>query len=105
MCRASRRGGLAWGSPGRARASIASVFVRYSARQDKVAAAETSTGGFTNVDAQLAWRPWVQRPRIELALVGHNLTDSLQRNSVALNKDEVILPGRDIRLVIRATLD
>ncbi len=83
----------------------ASVFVRYSARQDKVAAAETSTGGFTNVDAQLAWRPWVQRPRIELALVGHNLTDSLQRNSVALNKDEVILPGRDIRLVIRATLD
>ena len=44
-------------------------------------------------------------PAFELALVGHNLTDSVQRNAVALNKDEVILPGRDIRLVLRAKLD
>jgi len=37
----------------------------------------------------------------ELAVVGRNLTDSVQRNAVALNKDEVILPGRDIRVVAR----
>lgn len=93
--------GLSWQN----RRMDASVSVRYSARQDNVSATETSTRGFTNVDAQLAWRPWVERPGIQLALVGHNLTNSVQRNSVALNKDEVILPGRDIRLVLRAKLD
>jgi iron complex outermembrane receptor protein len=93
--------GLSWGST----RLDASVFVRYSGKQDKVAAAETATGGFTNVDVQLAWRPWTQRPGIELALAAHNLTDSLQRNAVALNKDEVIMPGRDIRLMFRARLD
>ena len=36
-------------------------------------------------------------------MVGRNLTDSVQRNAVALNKDDVILPGRDIRVVVRAT--
>jgi len=35
-------------------------------------------------------------------MVGRNLTDSVQRNAVALNKDDVILPGRDIRVVVRA---
>jgi iron complex outermembrane receptor protein len=83
----------------------ASVSVRRSGRQNKVAAAETPTKGFTNVDAQLAWRPWTQKPGIELALTGRNLTDSLQRNAVALNKEEVILPGRDIRVMFRMALD
>ena len=83
----------------------ASVFLKYSGKQDRVATAETPTGGFTNLDAEFAFRPWAQRPRIEIALVGRNLTDSLQRNAVALNKDEVQLPGRDLRLVLRATLD
>jgi iron complex outermembrane receptor protein len=93
--------GLQWQSP----QLDAGVNVRYSGRQDKVAAGETETAGFTTVDAQLAWRPWVARPGIEFALVGRNLTDSLQRNAVALNKDEVILPGRDVRLMIRARFD
>jgi iron complex outermembrane recepter protein len=83
----------------------ASVSVRRSGRQSKVAGAETPTKAFTNVDAQLAWRPWAQKPGIELALTGRNLTDSLQRNAVALNKDEVILPGRDIRVMFRMALD
>ncbi len=83
----------------------ASVFLKYSGKQDKVATAETATGGFTNLDAEFAIRPFAQRPRIEIALVGRNLTDSTQRNAVALNKDEVQLPGRDLRLVLRATLD
>jgi hypothetical protein len=39
---------------------------------------------------------------MELVLVGHNLTDATQRNSVALNKDDVILQGRDVRLLFRA---
>jgi iron complex outermembrane receptor protein len=93
--------GLSWQGP----QVDASVFVRYSGKQDKVATEETPTKGFTNVDAEFAWRPWVDRPGIELALVARNLTDSLQRNAVALNKDEVIMPGRDLRLVFRAKLD
>jgi iron complex outermembrane receptor protein len=83
----------------------ASVHVKYSARQKRVGAQETPTRGFTNVDVRLGWRPWIQHPQLELALVGHNLTDSLQRNAVSLNKDEVVLPGRDIRLVFRVRLD
>ena len=83
----------------------AGVNVRYSGKQDRAADGETQTAGFTTVDAQLAWRPWLSRPGIEFALIGRNLTDSLQRNAVALNKDEVILPGRDVRLMIRARFD
>ena len=30
-----------------------------------------------------------------------NLTDDTQRNAVALNRDEVELPGRDVRVVLR----
>jgi len=33
--------------------------------------------------------------------VGRNLTDATQRNAVALNKGEVILPGRRVRLLVR----
>ena len=77
--------------------------VRYSAEQDKVAADETLTGAFTSVDAHFGWRPMLARSGFELALVGRNLTDSVQRNAVALNKDDVILPGRDIRVVARFT--
>ena len=43
-------------------------------------------------------------PDIEIALVGRNLTDRIQRNAVSLNKDEVILPGREVRLMVRARL-
>jgi iron complex outermembrane receptor protein len=83
----------------------ASVSIRYSGAQNRIGAAETPTAGFTNVDAQLAWRPWTRHPGMELALMGRNLTNSLQRNAVALNKDEVMLPGRDLRLMFRASFD
>lgn len=80
----------------------AGVRVRYSGRQDRTAFAETPTAGFTSVDAQLGWRPPFGGDTLQLMLIGRNLTDSTQRNSVAFNKDEVILPGRDLRLVVRA---
>lgn len=40
-------------------------------------------------------------PGAELAVVAQNLTDDVQRNASALNKDEVVLPGRTVRLVLR----
>ena len=51
---------------------------------------------------QIGWKPMTDTPQLEVVLVGRNLTDSTQRNSVALNKDEVVLPGRDVRLMVRA---
>ena len=80
------------------------VLVKYTGRQNDVATAETPTAGFVSLDAQAAWRPFVSNPGVEFALIGRNLTDSVQRNAVALNKDEVILPGREIRLMVRAAL-
>jgi iron complex outermembrane receptor protein len=79
------------------------VTVRYSAEQDHVAFAETPTDAFTSVDAHFGWRPMPQHAGLELAVVGRNLTNSVQRNAVALNKEGVILPGRDVRVVVRAT--
>lgn len=83
----------------------ANIRLRYSGRQDDFGAYDTPTAGFANLDAQLGWRPWSNRPGMELALIGHNLTDRVQRNAVSFNKDEVLLPGRDVRLLFRARFD
>jgi iron complex outermembrane receptor protein len=82
----------------------AGVMLKYSGRQSDVGFAETPTAGFLSVDAQAAWRPFASNPGIELAVIGRNLTDTIQRNALALNKDEVILPGREIRFMVRAVL-
>jgi len=79
--------------------------VKYTGpREDNLATAETPTAGFVSVDAHAMWRPFEKSPDIELTLAGRNLTDRVQRNAVSLNKDEVILPGREVRLMVRATL-
>jgi iron complex outermembrane receptor protein len=81
------------------------VLVKYTgARDDHLATAETPTAGFVSFDAQALWRPFEKSPDIEIALIGRNLTDRLQRNAVSLNKDEVIMPGREVRLMVRAIL-
>jgi iron complex outermembrane receptor protein len=82
----------------------AGFLLKYSGRQNDVAAAETPTAGFVSLDAQAAWRPFASNPGVEFALIGRNLTDTVQRNAVALNKDEVILPGREMRLMVRVAL-
>jgi iron complex outermembrane receptor protein len=94
-------GGLAWQS----RHLDARVTVKYAGRQDRLAAAETVTGDYLDVGVQFAVRPWLARPGIEFVLLGRNLGDSRQRNAVAMNKDEVLLPGRDLRLLVRATFE
>ena len=78
------------------------VFLRYAGRQTRTATAETPTAGFASLEAQLGWRPVPSNRNVEIVLVGHNLTNTTQRNAVALNKDEVMLPGRDVRLLLRA---
>jgi iron complex outermembrane receptor protein len=80
----------------------AGFWVKYTAAHTQTATAETPTGGFVSLDATLGWRPLANRQNFEIALIGRNLTDTTQRNSVALNKDAVVLQGRDVRLLFRA---
>ena len=82
----------------------AGAYGKYNGRQDQVGAGDTPTAGFFALDAHLAWRPWVAHPGLELTLSGRNLTNSLQRNAVSLNKDLVLGPGRELRLVLRAAM-
>lgn len=90
--------GLSWSG----RALDAGFLLKYSGAQTRTAVGETPTAGFTSIDAQLGWKPMVDKQTLEVVLVGRNLTDSTQRNSVALNKDDVVMPGRDVRLMVRA---
>ena len=66
---------------------------------------DTATPGYVSVDAQLSWRPFPQNSKIELALIAHNLADEVERNAASLNKDFVVMPGRNIRLALRYTTD
>ena len=91
-------GGLDWAND-----SIdASFLVLAVSSQDHVGVADMATDGYTSVDAQVRWRPFKAKPGIELLLVGHNLADETIRNATALNKDSVLMPGRDVRLVLSA---
>lgn len=40
-------------------------------------------------------------PNVQLAIVGRNLANDVPRAATALHKDEVIMPGRNVRFVIR----
>ncbi|HKU64982.1 MAG TPA: TonB-dependent receptor [Rhizomicrobium sp.] len=66
---------------------------------------DTSTPGYVSVDAQLSWRPFPENSKIEIALIGHNLADEVVRNAASLNKDLVVMPGRNIRLALRYVTD
>lgn len=92
-------GGLFWESD----SIYANFMLRYTGTQNEVGFAETPTRGFANLDAQVTWKPSLQYPHIELAVVGKNLTDRVQRNAISINKDDVILQGRDVRFVLRTT--
>ena len=92
-------GGLSWSSD----IADAGVTAIYVGKRNDVAFAETPTDGHWELNAQAAWRLMGEAKGLELALIGHNLTNEVQRNAVALNKDLVMLPGRDVRLVLRGT--
>jgi iron complex outermembrane receptor protein len=73
----------------------------YAGRQDKPGAFDTETPGYVALNAQVAWRPFKDHPGVQLAVVGQNLTNDVQRNASAFNKEDVIMPGRNIRLVLK----
>jgi len=91
-------GGLSWSSA----ALDASFLVLAVSGQHHVGVADSPTDGYTSLDAQVAWRPLKGSDRFELLVVGHNLANETIHDATALNKDEVVQPGRDIRVVIRS---
>jgi iron complex outermembrane receptor protein len=69
--------------------------------QRKVAPNETTTPGYTLVNASLDWHPLAARPEITLSLTGNNLFDVNARAATSELKDFAPLAGRDIRLTAR----
>ena len=69
--------------------------------QERVAAFETRTEGFTTVNASLAWRPWGKSRNATLLLAANNIFDVEGRRHASFTKDFVPLAGRDIRVSAR----
>ena len=65
---------------------------------DRVAEFETTTRGFTLVNASLAWRPWGRDRETAIVLSANNIFDVEARRHASFTKDFVPLAGRDIRL-------
>ncbi len=72
--------------------------VEWSGSQKKVAAFETSTDGFTMVNATAAWRPFGKAGGITLLASANNIFDVNARRHASFTKDYVPLSGRDIRI-------
>jgi iron complex outermembrane receptor protein len=69
--------------------------------QDRTAPNETSTPGFTLVNASFDWHPFSANPELTLSLQGNNLFDVEARRHSSFLKDYAPLSGRDIRLSAR----
>ena len=82
------------------RASLGAV---HSLRQDRVAAYEAVSAGYTLVDAHLAWhRDGANGLAWELFLDASNLTDREARPHTSFLKELVPLPGRSLAFGVRA---
>ncbi|MBX3548779.1 MAG: TonB-dependent receptor [Xanthobacteraceae bacterium] len=83
---------------------LARTFLLHAFDQDRVSANETATKGYNLLKAEISYTKTLQGtggPReITIGLVGNNLLNDDIRNHVAFNKDEVLAPGRDIRLFV-----
>ncbi|ABS63482.1 TonB-dependent receptor [Parvibaculum lavamentivorans DS-1] len=73
--------------------------------QDRISANETETGSYTNLKGEIRYLvPSVMggNAALEFALVGENLLDEDIRNHVSFKKNDVLQPGRNVRLVVTA---
>ncbi len=78
--------------------------VEHVFEQDRVAAFETPTSGYTMVNASLAFRPFADNPRTAIQLSANNIFDVNARRHASVLKDFAPLSGRDIRLSLRVAL-
>ncbi|MGA7438419.1 MAG: TonB-dependent receptor [Luteibacter sp.] len=90
---------LSWNADG-LRANVGAV--RYM-KQDKVAAFETDTAGYTLVNAHFGWT-FIndERSQWEAFVDGNNLTNQTARPATSLFKDVAPSPGRNVSVGVRA---
>lgn len=75
-----------------------------AARQDRTGPFESPTAGFDQVDADLSCQlPSGSNTRWTVFVKASNLLDEDMRNHTSFKKDDVLLPGRNLRLFVRAT--
>jgi iron complex outermembrane receptor protein len=77
------------------------VEIEHVFAQDRVAAFETPTDGFTFVNASLTWRPWGRRNPTSLIVSANNIFDVEARRHASFTKDFVPIAGRDFRVSAR----
>jgi iron complex outermembrane recepter protein len=79
----------------------AAAEVRRTFEQDEVASSETTTDGYTFVNAHVGYRFFFHNTIHDVLLRGTNLTNELARSHVSALKEVAPLPGRDITLSYR----
>ena len=77
--------------------------VEWTDDQNRIAPFETTTKGFTLVNASVTWRPLPDTKYLSLNLAANNIFDVDARRHASFTKDYVPLAGRDIRLTARAS--
>lgn len=71
--------------------------------QDKTAAGESATDGYTNLSAQASFTHETGNGQmVEFGVSGSNLLDEKIRNHVSFKKEDVLQPGRSVRFFMRA---
>lgn len=80
------------------------VEVEHSFAQDRVADFETTTDGFTLVNASIAWKPFGAGSNTSLTLSANNIFDVEARRHTSVLKDYAPLAGRDLRATLRVQL-
>ena len=73
-----------------------------AAAQDRTSPLETSTDGYTFLNARIGYRPFAGQD-VQLVLQGQNLTNASGRPHTSFLKDLAPLPGRDLRLYLRVS--
>lgn len=79
----------------------ARVETEWTRRQNRIAAFETPTAGFTLVNASLSWHPFGEDNETQLSLSANNIFDVTARRHASFLKDYAPLAGRDIRVTAR----
>ncbi|MEE4453068.1 TonB-dependent receptor [Novosphingobium resinovorum] len=75
--------------------------VEHVTAQHRISEFETSTPGYTMVNAELNVRPWGTERPISFALSANNIFDVVARRAASFLKDYAPLSGRDIRVTAR----
>ncbi len=81
----------------------AEVEVEHATRQSRVAAFETPTAAYTQVNASLSFRPFSATPDARIILSANNIFNTTPRRHASFLKDVAPLTGRDFRATVRLT--